>query len=56
MRIRAGNRVVEEAALLNSSFKAPTPQLLIPISTARALGLWPPSEDAREGLIRLVGH
>jgi hypothetical protein len=41
LRIRVGERVTEEVALLNSGFEAPTPQLLIPIGTAKALGLWP---------------
>lgn len=37
IRIRVGSKAVEEVALLNSGFEAPTPQLLIPISTARTL-------------------
>ncbi|WP_054856915.1 hypothetical protein [Vulcanisaeta sp. JCM 16159] len=46
---------MEEVALLNSVFKAPTPQLLIPISTAKTLGLWPPTEDAREVRVDTAG-
>ncbi len=56
LRIRVGgNKAVEEVALLNSGFEAPTPQLLIPISTARALSLWPPTEDAREVRVDTAG-
>ena len=47
LRIRRGDRVVEAVALLNSGYEAPTPQLLVPIDLARALGLWPP-ENAVE--------
>lgn len=55
VRIRAGGRAVEEVALLNSGFEAPTPQLLIPISTARALGLWPPPDESRELIVDTAG-
>jgi hypothetical protein len=54
LRIRVGDKVVEVVALLNSGFEAPTPQLLIPIDTAKALGLWPP-EDAREVILETAG-
>ncbi|MGC8570331.1 MAG: hypothetical protein ACP5L1_03275 [Caldivirga sp.] len=55
LRIRVRDRIIEDIALLNSGFEAPTPQLLIPISTARALGLWPPTEDAREVTVDTAG-
>lgn len=55
IRIRVRNKAVEEVALLNSGFEAPTPQLLIPLSTARTLGLWPPTEDAREVRVDTAG-
>jgi len=54
LRVRVGDKVVEVVALLNSGFEAPTPQLLIPIDTAKALGLWPP-EDAREVILETAG-
>ncbi|MET1101201.1 MAG: hypothetical protein ABWW69_01795 [Pyrodictiaceae archaeon] len=38
-----GERRIETIALLNSGYEAPTPQLLVPVEAARALGLWPPS-------------
>jgi len=43
LRIRVGDRAVEAVALLNSGYEAPTPQLLIPVSLAHELGLWPPT-------------
>jgi len=49
LRIRVENRVVEEVALLSSGYEAPTPQLLVPIDTAKKLGLWPP-----EGAVEMV--
>jgi len=36
---KEGDRVIETAALLSSGYEAPTPQLLVPIDLARALGL-----------------
>jgi len=54
LRIRVGNRVVDAVALLNSGFEAPTPQLLIPVDTAKALGLWPP-EEACEVVLETAG-
>jgi len=55
LRIRVGERVTEEVALLNSGFEAPTPQLLIPISTAKALGLWPPTSESKELVVDTAG-
>ncbi|MEM2677300.1 MAG: hypothetical protein QXU62_01545 [Thermofilaceae archaeon] len=43
--LRSGREVVS-SALVNSSFEAETPQLLIPRRLALELGLWPPPEDA----------
>ena len=54
LRIRVNNRVVDVIALLNSGFEAPTPQLIIPINTAKTLGLWPP-EDACEVVLETAG-
>ena len=47
IRIRRGSRKVETVALLNSGYEAPSPQLLVPISTAEQLDLWPPKPTAR---------
>jgi hypothetical protein len=54
LRIRVSDRSVDTIALLNSSFEAPTPQLVVPVDTARALGLWPP-EDARDVVLETAG-
>jgi hypothetical protein len=54
LRIRVGDRSVDTIALLNSGFEAPTPQLIVPVDTARALGLWPP-EDARDVVLETAG-
>ncbi|MEM0460165.1 MAG: hypothetical protein QXZ31_09895 [Thermofilaceae archaeon] len=53
IRVREGG--VEEVALLNSGYEAPTPQLMIPVSTARKLGLWPPTADSREADVDTAG-
>jgi len=37
------DKTVEVIALLNSGYEAPTPQLLIPASSAYDLGLWLPT-------------
>jgi hypothetical protein len=55
LRIRVRERVTEEVALLNSGFEAPTPQLLIPISTAKALELWPPTGESKELIVDTAG-
>ena len=54
LRIRRGDIAVEEVALLNSGYEAPTPQLLIPVELARRLGLWPP-EGAADVLLDTAG-
>jgi len=48
------DRYIDVVALLNSGYEAPTPQLLIPISIARKLGLWPP-EQAYEAMLETAG-
>jgi hypothetical protein len=45
LKIRVSGYTAEEVALLNSGYEAPTPQLLVPISLAAKLGLWPPKDD-----------
>jgi hypothetical protein len=54
LRIRVGDRSFDTIALLNSGFEAPTPQLIVPVDTARALGLWPP-EDACDVVLETAG-
>jgi len=54
LRILRGDRVVKAVALVNSGYEADSPQLMIPVSLAKVLGLWPPSSDARERILRLL--
>jgi hypothetical protein len=54
LRIKVSGKVIDAIALLNSGFEAPTPQLLLPIDTAKALNMWPP-EDAREVVLETAG-
>lgn len=54
LRIKVGNKVSEDVALLNSGYEAPTPQLLIPVKLAIKLGLWPPVE-AYEVVLETAG-
>mgnify|MGYP000188542925 CR=1 FL=1 len=54
LRVRVNDRYIDVVALLNSGYEAPTPQLLIPISIARKLGLWPP-EQAYEAMLETAG-
>jgi len=54
LRIRINNRFIDIVALLNSGYEAPTPQLLIPISIAKSLKLWPP-EEANEVTLESAG-
>lgn len=46
IKIQAGEKTVETAALANSGYEAETPQLLVPIRLARELGQWPPSPES----------
>ena len=42
VRLITKDRVVEEVALVNSGFEADSPDIVVPLSTAKELGLWPP--------------
>jgi len=55
LRVQRGDRVVEAAALVNSGYEADSPQLMISIALAKALGLWPPPPDAREYTFETAG-
>lgn len=46
--IRCGDKELETTALVNSGFETETPQLLLPVSAARRLGLWPPIQALEE--------
>ena len=41
-RISVGDRSLETIALVNTGYEAETPQILVPIPAAEALGAWPP--------------
>lgn len=46
MRLEAGNRSIDEIALLNTGFTTDTLDIHIPYKVAKVLGLWPPPSDA----------
>ncbi len=46
VRIESRGGSLETAALVNTGFEAPTPQILLPVKAAERLGLWPPPEGA----------
>jgi hypothetical protein len=55
LRVRSkSGGVAETIALPNSGFETPTPQLLIPVSIAKSLNLWPP-EGAYEVVLDTAG-
>ncbi len=54
LKIKRGNIEKEVVALINSGYEADSPQLMIPVSLARELGLWPPIE-AREAVFETAG-
>jgi len=47
LKITVNSKSVIKVSLLNSGYEANSPQLLIPVSVAKELNLWPP-EDAIE--------
>ena len=55
VRIERGSRVIETSALANSGYEAETPQILVPIRLAEALGLWPPSTELEESVYDTAG-
>jgi hypothetical protein len=42
VRLITKDRVVEGVALVNSGFEADSPDIVVPLSIAKELGLWPP--------------
>ena len=55
MRIARGGKSVEVVALISSGYEADTPQLMIPVSLAQELGVWPPPLTAREAVFETAG-
>lgn len=41
LKLRVGRREVTLSALVNSGFESDSPDIAIPVNTARELGLWP---------------
>lgn len=44
IRIRYGERCIETIALVNSGYEASEPEITIPVSVAKELGLRPPKD------------
>jgi len=42
VRLRREDKFVETSALLNSGFETDSPDVVIPVGVAKALGVWPP--------------
>lgn len=55
LSVSRSSRTLELVALINSGYEADTPQLLVPVSVARELGLWPPPSDAEEHVFETAG-
>ena len=45
VRLITKDRVVEGVALVNSGFEADSPDIVVPLSIAKELGLWPPKTN-----------
>jgi len=56
LRLERRARSLEVVALVNSGYEAGTPQLMVPISIARELGLWPLPPEAREDVFETAGE
>ena len=55
VRLERKLRKLEVVAVVNTGYEADSPQLMVPVSTARELGLWPPV-DAREAIFDTAGE
>jgi len=53
--IERGGVTREVRALVNTGYEADSPQLMISISLAREIGLWPPTRDAHEYIFDTAG-
>jgi len=47
LKVREKEGFVDASALVNTGFETETPQLLLPLRLASALGLWPPPPEAQ---------
>jgi len=55
IRIRVGEEIIEEIALLSSGYESDTPQILIPLDIGEKLGLCPPPKESREYIFETAG-
>jgi len=55
LRIMRENNVIETIALINSGYEADSPQLMIPLTLAKTIGVWPPPPDSREAIFETAG-
>jgi len=55
LRLSKNSKSIDVVALVNTGYEADTPQLIIPISIARRLNLWPPPANAREAIFDTAG-
>jgi len=55
LKLKRDNIEREVVALINSGYEADSPQLMIPVSLARELRLWPPPIEARETVFETAG-
>ena len=45
VRLVVGGKAVETSALVNSGFESDRPDICVPLSLAKSLGLWPPPSE-----------
>ena len=55
LRVVRQDKSLDLIALVNSGYEADTPQLMVPVSVAKELGLWPPPLDAQERVFDTAG-
>ncbi|MHC1635195.1 MAG: hypothetical protein ACXQTS_01035 [Candidatus Methanospirareceae archaeon] len=55
IRVSSGDKEVVMPALVNSGYETDTPELLVPVKVAEALGLWPETKEAVMERYRVVG-
>ena len=55
LKVKRGDKEIEVVAVANSGYESPDPQLLVPKSVARELGLWPPPPEAIETIYDTAG-
>lgn len=55
LRVEREGSAREVVALVNSGYEADTPQLMVPVSLARELELWPPPPGAKEDVFDTAG-